>query len=218
MLSLLKPPPKLNVADWANSHRYIARGTSAEAGKFSCDRLPYQREPMEMLTDQRVGEVVLCWGSQLGKTELLLNTIGYCIDQNPSSVLVVYPTQDSARKFSTKKLAPMLAESPCLTSKVKDPRSRDSGNTIRKAIAELTYPKQDDDWVVGGGQQQNNNRLEFIVRREASKADIKAAVEELLEVRVAKVNTRITKEGKHASVKLAEGYDAEETALKLGAF
>ena len=130
MLSLLKPPPKLNVADWANSHRYIARRTSAEAGKFSCDRLPYQREPMEMLTDQRVGEVVLCWGSQLGKTELLLNTIGYCIDQNPSSVLVVYPTQDSARKFSTKKLAPMLAESPCLSSKVKDPRSRDSGNTI----------------------------------------------------------------------------------------
>tara|TARA_B100001113_G_C20987762_1_gene569048 strand:- start:140 stop:436 length:297 start_codon:yes stop_codon:yes gene_type:complete len=68
------------------------------------------------------------------------------------------------------------------------------------------------------GYFQNNNRLEFIVRREASKADIKAAVEELLEVQVAKVNTRISKEGKHASVKLAEGYDAEETALKLGAF
>lgn len=40
---------------------------------------------------------------------------------------------------------------------------RDSGNTIRKAIAELSYPKQDDDWVVGGGQQQNNNRLEIYV-------------------------------------------------------
>jgi hypothetical protein len=26
------------------------------------------------------------------------------------------------------------------------------------------------------------------------------------------------KTGKHASVKLAEGYDAEEAALKLGAF
>ena len=68
------------------------------------------------------------------------------------------------------------------------------------------------------GYYQNNNRLEFIGRREANKADIKAAVESLLEVRVAKVNTRITKDGKHASVKLAEGYDAEETALKLGAF
>tara|TARA_B100001123_G_C14319968_1_gene634796 strand:+ start:34 stop:321 length:288 start_codon:yes stop_codon:yes gene_type:complete len=68
------------------------------------------------------------------------------------------------------------------------------------------------------GYYENNNRLEFIVRREATKADIKAAIEELLEVQVAKVNTRICKEGKHASVKLAEGYDAEETALKLGAF
>lgn len=65
---------------------------------------------------------------------------------------------------------------------------------------------------------ENNNRLEFIVHQSATKADVKAAIEELLEVRVAKVNTRITKDGKHASVKLAEGYDAEETALKLGAF
>ncbi len=68
------------------------------------------------------------------------------------------------------------------------------------------------------GYAENNNRLEFIVRREATKADVKAAVEELFEVKVAKVNTRICKEGKHASDKHAEGYDAEETALKLGAF
>lgn len=69
-----------------------------------------------------------------------------------------------------------------------------------------------------GGYRQNNNRIEFIVRREATKAEIKAAVEELLDVQVAKVNTKITITGKHASVRLADGYDAEEAALKLGAF
>ena len=69
-----------------------------------------------------------------------------------------------------------------------------------------------------GYYKENNNRIEFIVRRRATKADIKAAIEELLEVKVSKVNTRIMKTGKHASVKLAEGYDAEEAALKLGAF
>jgi large subunit ribosomal protein L23 len=68
------------------------------------------------------------------------------------------------------------------------------------------------------GWRENNNRLEFIVRRTASKPEIKAAIEMLLEVRIAKVNTKITKIGKHASVRLAEGYDAEEAALKLGAF
>ena len=60
------------------------------------------------------------------------------------------------------------------------------------------------------GFLQNNNRIEFIVHRDATKAQIKRAVEELFEVKVAKVNTRITITGKHASVRLAEGYDAEE--------
>ena len=68
------------------------------------------------------------------------------------------------------------------------------------------------------GYVQNNNRIEFIVHREATKRQIKQAVEELFEVKVAKVNTRITITGKHASVRVAEGYDAEEAALKLGAF
>ena len=56
-----------------------------------------------------------------------------------------------------------------------------------------------------GGYKENNNRIEFIVRREATKADIKAAVEELLDVQVAKVNTKITITGKPASVLLADG-------------
>ena len=64
----------------------------------------------------------------------------------------------------------------------------------------------------------SGNRLEFIVRRSATKADIAAAVEALFDAEVEKVNVRNTKNGKLASVKLAEGYDAEETALKQGAY
>ena len=61
-------------------------------------------------------------------------------------------------------------------------------------------------------------RLEFIVDKRATKTQIARAVETIFEVEVAKVNTRITKHGKHASVKLAEGYDAEDAAMRLGAF
>ena len=66
--------------------------------------------------------------------------------------------------------------------------------------------------------RENNNRIEFIVRRESTKKQIRDAVEMLLDVKVAKVNTKITITGQHASIRLAEGYDAEEAALKLGAF
>jgi len=66
-------------------------------------------------------------------------------------------------------------------------------------------------------EYDTRNRLEFIVHRSANKSEIARAVEILFDVKVAKVNTRNEKTGKHASVKLAEGYDAEEAALKLGA-
>ena len=64
----------------------------------------------------------------------------------------------------------------------------------------------------------SGNRLEFIVRRGATKGEISAAVEQLFDVEVEKVNVRNTKNGKHASVKLAEGYFADEAAMRLGAF
>ena len=62
------------------------------------------------------------------------------------------------------------------------------------------------------------NRLEFVVRRSATKAEITAAVENLFDAEVAKVNVRNTKNGKIASVKLAAGYHADEAAMRLGAF
>ena len=61
------------------------------------------------------------------------------------------------------------------------------------------------------------NRLEFIVRRAATKKQIARAVETIVEVEVDSVNVRNTKHGKHASVRLAEGYDAEDAAMRLGA-
>ena len=68
------------------------------------------------------------------------------------------------------------------------------------------------------GYKENNNRIEFIVHKDATKKQIREAVEQMFDVKVRKVNTRFTMTGKHASVRLAEGYDAEEAALKLGAF
>jgi len=68
------------------------------------------------------------------------------------------------------------------------------------------------------GYRENNNRIEFIVHKDATKKQIRESVEKMFDVKVRKVNTKFTMTGKHASVRLAEGYDAEEAALKLGAF
>lgn len=64
---------------------------------------------------------------------------------------------------------------------------------------------------------EEENTLTLIVRRDATKPDIKRAVEQLYGVRVAKVRTLITPEGeKKAYVKLAPEYKAVEIATRLG--
>jgi large subunit ribosomal protein L23 len=66
---------------------------------------------------------------------------------------------------------------------------------------------------------ESENRLTFIVRRTATKGQIRQAVEELYEVKVVKVNTMITPKGrKKALVKLAPEYNAADLAVKLGLF
>ena len=72
-----------------------------------------------------------------------------------------------------------------------------------------------------GTPLQNNrdgNRIEFVVRRDASKPQIKKAFERRFEVKVLKINTRILKDGKHAIIKLTKDYSAEDLAMRIGIF
>jgi len=65
---------------------------------------------------------------------------------------------------------------------------------------------------------EDYNTLTLIVRREATKHDIKRAVEKLFDVKVVKVRTLITPRGeKKAYVKLSPEYNAREVAARLGA-
>ncbi len=65
---------------------------------------------------------------------------------------------------------------------------------------------------------EKNNALEFVVRREAKKKQIKDAVEKLFEVKVQDVNTRITKNGKHAIVTFTPEFKAEDIGMRIGIF
>ncbi len=63
---------------------------------------------------------------------------------------------------------------------------------------------------------KDGNRLEFIVRRDATKAEIKKAFEKRYEVEVARVNVKIRSDGKHAMIKLKDNYSAEDIGVRIG--
>lgn len=86
---------------------------------------------MDAACDRAVEEVSFMASSQVAKTELILNILGYHIDYDPAPILVVQPTQKPmAESFSKERVAPMIRDTPCLRSKVADSKARDSGNTI----------------------------------------------------------------------------------------
>jgi len=67
-------------------------------------------------------------------------------------------------------------------------------------------------------QMEKNNALEFIVKRDADKAQIKKAVEKMFDAKVKSVNTRITKDGKHATVIFMPEFKAEDIGMRIGVF
>jgi len=125
----LKPPPRLTVSQWADTHRQLSSESSAEAGKWSTSRAEYQRGMMDAVSDPDIETVVLMTAAQIGKTELINNVVGFHVHQDPAPMLVVQPTLEMAQTWSKDRLAPAIRDTPVLSEKVGDPRARDSGNT-----------------------------------------------------------------------------------------
>ena len=118
------------MSQWAEKNRRLSPESSAEAGPWRNERTPYLVDIMDAFTDPKVNKLTVVAASQVGKSEVELNIIGYIIDQDPGSTIYVQPTLDDARKFSRLRIAPMIRDSKPLRKKVSDVKTRDSGNTI----------------------------------------------------------------------------------------
>ncbi|MCE7886581.1 MAG: phage terminase large subunit family protein [Alphaproteobacteria bacterium PRO2] len=128
----LRPDPRLSVSEWADAHRYLSQTASGEPGPWRTDRTPYLREIMDCLSPSNPAEkVVFMKGAQIGGTEAGNNWIGYVIHHSPGPMLAVQPTVEMAKRWSKQRVASLIDSTPVLRERVKEARSRDSGNTVQ---------------------------------------------------------------------------------------
>jgi phage terminase large subunit GpA-like protein len=121
----------VSVSDWADRYRVLSKGSSSEAGRWNTARTPYLREIMDCLSaDHPAQEVVFMKATQIGGTECGNNWIGSIIHQGLGPTMMVLPTSNAAKKASKTRISPMISDTPVLTDRVRDARSRDSGNTM----------------------------------------------------------------------------------------
>lgn len=124
------PASHTNVCDWAEEHVKLPAKGALEYGDYRVDRTPYVREPLECLSvHSAVEEIVLMWGSQTGKTTVVMIGTGYWIDVDPSPMLSVLPTLDFLRDYNREKLEPLIDSCAVIKAKIAPKRSRDESNT-----------------------------------------------------------------------------------------
>ena len=126
-----RPDPLLTISQWADRYRWLSQRASAEHGRWRTERTPYLREIMDCLSPMSpIERTVFMKGAQIGGTECGNNWMGYIIHQAPGPMMSVQPTVEMAKRNSKQRIDPLIEESEVLRKLVRDPRSRDSGNTV----------------------------------------------------------------------------------------
>ena len=110
----LRPIESYTVDSWADAHRYLAPTVAAMPGKFRTSNVELGRGPMRAATEKGVRTITLKVATQLMKTTVLENILGYLIHQSPCPVLLVFPKTDLARSFSKERLNGLIRATPAL--------------------------------------------------------------------------------------------------------
>jgi phage terminase large subunit GpA-like protein len=124
---IFTPPPLLSVDEWADQFRVLHTETAGIGGQWTTDKMPAFREIMHCYTDPRIKRIIIKGAVRTGKTQsLVLNPIGYHVDQDPRRLMIALPDRETMDDFVNTKLDPLLRNTECLRSKV-HPGGRQGG-------------------------------------------------------------------------------------------
>ena len=114
MLEMPPPLPAISridtsIADWSEEVMRLPP-TSGRPGRLVWE--PWQRGILEAYQDPLVKQVTIMAGSQLGKSLVMLAVASWQMANDPCSMMMIHPTQETASRFLTEKIAPLLHSSP----------------------------------------------------------------------------------------------------------
>ena len=117
--------------EWVHTVRRVPDAHGATQ-PFRFDYAPYEREMFEECFNPRNQEVSFMLYSRGGKSEVVLNVIGYMTDQRPCRIGVMWPTKGQGEKWSKGDLMQSLIDpTECLSALIPNEIGmRRPGNTI----------------------------------------------------------------------------------------
>ena len=129
---------------------------------------------MNALDGDDCSEVILCWASQTGKTEIALNTIGKRIDTDPGRILHMLPGEVDAEDFSRETVTPMIRDNPWLDAKIKPVKAKAHGTNVHRKMFPGGY------WVLVGANvpaKLSRRPVRYLIADEVDRYGLSAGVE-----------------------------------------
>jgi hypothetical protein len=130
--SILTPPSRVPVSEWSEQNLYIPPPQTQRPGRLSWMGCEYLREPLDGWNTPGVTDLVLCFGSQTGKTTMLQAGVSWVACESPSGILWVLPNKDLAGSFSKTRWQPIIEASPLLAER--KPRNRHDYTTASQKL------------------------------------------------------------------------------------
>lgn len=120
----LRPPPKLRLSEWCESHVRLPSSLSATPGPM---RLwPQQREILDVIGDDTTERVSILKSARVGATQAMVAALGHFVQNDPAPVIALVPSEEDARTFMVSNVEPVFNESPALREALAQDKSRDT--------------------------------------------------------------------------------------------
>jgi hypothetical protein len=111
-LEMFEPRTIERVSQWVERCLIIPPPQTQAPGQFSTDGREYCREPLDDFGDWDIADEVLCFGSQTGKTTIIIGGVAFIVCTSPTGILWAMPSIDLARSFSETRWVPIVEASP----------------------------------------------------------------------------------------------------------
>ena len=136
-LEMLRPRVRISVSQWAEQNRLLPDG-NAVSGPWRNSLTPYLVEIMDAFSDDTTEKIIFVKPSQVGGTSAMENALGSLIDQDPAPTMVVYPSDDLAKRTVESKLEPMFRQCRALAEKYRHHESEALVQKFRGMTVYLT--------------------------------------------------------------------------------
>lgn len=117
LAKLVNCPPARTADQWADANRQLPKG-SAEPGQWRSSRTPYTIGIVRAFAIPGIARIVFIMATQMGKSALSQNVIGWRIDYDPAPCIYIGPTQSNIDGVIEPKFMEMINSTPALKDKL----------------------------------------------------------------------------------------------------